>query len=108
MAFLILFLSHFYINVHYLVSTACPSPLLPLCYLSQLKVANLHIIRSKMRLRHFLNFEEKCRAFLVDIRDRTSSAVNLTERKIPTLPHFSPLFSYRGFAFFYSKDVLKV
>lgn len=61
-----------------------------------------------MRHHHFLNFEEKSRAFLVDIRDRTSSAVNLTERKIPTLPHFSPLFSYRGFAFFYSKDVLKV
>ena len=38
-------------------------------------MANLHIIRSKMRLRHFLNFEEKCRAFLVDIRDRTSSAL---------------------------------
>ena len=61
-----------------------------------------------MRHHHFLNFKEKSRAFLVDIRDRTSSAVNLTERKIPTLPHFSPLFSYRGFASFYSKDVLKV
>ena len=55
-------------------------------------MANLHIIRSKMRHHHFLNFKEKSRAFLVDIRDRTSSAVNLTERKIPTLPHFSPLF----------------